>query len=212
MDFKALWENRYSQPGYAYGKEANEFFKSCLHTYQLRGHILLPAEGEGRNAVFAAKAGLEVTAFDTSEAARVKALQLAKEQEVEISYHVGGLEALHFPDNTFDCVGLIFAHFPPPLRVPYHEQLAKLLKTGGKVILEAFSKKQLAYNSVNPSSGGPKNIDMLFSEDEIRQEFAGFHILELREEEVELNEGAYHKGKASVIRFVGEKKSMVQDA
>lgn len=205
MDFKAMWDNRYSQPDYAYGKSANEFFKSCINKYKLQGRMLLPAEGEGRNAVFAAKAGFEVTAFDISAAAKAKALQLAKEQGVSIDYQVGSLEALNFQESSFDCIGLIFAHFPPHLRRSYHQQLSTLLKTGGKIILEAFSKKQLEYNSVNPSSGGPKNIDMLFSEDEIREEFPGFKILELSEEEVELSEGLYHKGKASVIRFVGEK-------
>ena len=54
--------------------------------------------------------------------------------------------------------------------------------------------------------GGPKEIDVLFSIEEVRADFAGYEVEELVEKEIELNEGVYHNGLGSVIRFVGKKK------
>ncbi len=54
--------------------------------------------------------------------------------------------------------------------------------------------------------GGPKDIESLFSIDEIKADFYNNDILELREIEINLSEGIYHNGQGSVIRFVGQKK------
>lgn len=199
---KEFWNERYGQEEYAYGVEPNAFFKDQLGKINSKGNLLMPAEGEGRNAIYAAKQGFEVTAFDMSEEAKNKALQLTGLNNVEIKYKTGTLEQLQFTEDSFDAVGLIFAHFPAHLREPYHKHFIKLLKPGGFIILEGFSKRQLKY-----SSGGPKNLEMLFSLENIKNDFSELDAITLIEEEIELNEGLYHKGPASVIRFVGEKAS-----
>ncbi|MCB0505111.1 MAG: class I SAM-dependent methyltransferase [Cyclobacteriaceae bacterium] len=197
---KEFWNERYGQKEFAYGTKPNTFFKEQLGKLNVRGSILLPAEGEGRNAVFAAKQGLQVTAFDTSEEARNKALQLAETNKVNITYFTGALEQIKLKDTSFDAIGLIFAHFPPQLKTHYHKQFIDFLKPGGLIILEGFSKKQLNY-----SSGGPKNLDMLFSLKEIESDFDGLETLVLDEKLIELDEGLFHQGDASVVRFVGKK-------
>jgi hypothetical protein len=53
--------------------------------------------------------------------------------------------------------------------------------------------------------GGPKDIDSLFSMEEIRADFPNYTIIELVEKDIELSEGLYHNGTGSVIRFVGVK-------
>ncbi|MDB4303160.1 class I SAM-dependent methyltransferase [Desulfosarcina sp.] len=202
---KEFWDSRYSEKEYAYGIEPNEFFKKTLAKLQLKGNILFPAEGEGRNAVFAAKMGLQVNAFDLSEEGKKKANQLAKSNNVKINYSVGELSEQAYEENSFATIVLIFAHFPPPLRLKMHQQLSKLLKPNGIIIIEGFSKNQMKFHETNPLAGGPRNMDMLFSKEEIKNDFPGFEILQLKEEVVELNEGNYHKGKSSVIQFVGRK-------
>ena len=205
---KSFWDERYSDADYAYGKEPNAFFKETLDTLQLKGKALFPAEGEGRNAVYAAKKGLEVTAFDMSMEGKKKALQLADENRVTIEYLVYEFDKLYFTENSFDLIVLIFAHFPPELNNIYYKKLANYLKPGGYIIAEAFSKEQLKYSEANPLAGGPKNINMLFSIDDFNNNFPDFEVFELQQQEIELSEGLFHKGKASVIRFVGKKPLM----
>ena len=112
----------------------------------------------------------------------------------------------YYDNNQFDAIALIYAHFPADIKSQYHKTLDKYLMKGGTVIFEAFSKNHLAYNSVNEKIGGPKDINMLFSKEELKSDFANYEIVELDEKEIELNEGLFHNGRGSVIRFVGRKK------
>jgi hypothetical protein len=74
------------------------------------------------------------------------------------------------------------------------------------LIFEAFSKAHLELSTQNPSVGGPRELDMLFSLDEIAGDFQDFAIAILREETVHLAEGIYHNGLGAVVRLVGIKK------
>ena len=191
-DYKAMWDERYMENEFVYGKEP--------------ASILMPADGEGRNGVFAARLGWNVTSSDLSEEGKLKALDLAKENNVTISYSVGDLEQLHFEKESFDAVGLIYAHFAADKKSALHQQLNDYVKPGGIIIFEAFSKLHLLYNELDPKVGGPKDINMLFSIAEIAADFENYEILLLEEKEIILDEGKYHIGKGSVIRFVGRKK------
>ncbi len=200
------WDERYKTEEFVYGLESNLYLKDQLENI-LPGKILFPAEGEGRNAVYAATKGWDVYAFDISEVGAKKANSLAKNKNVLINYQVGNLSNFDFEESQFDVIALIFAHFGGENRTELHQELTKLLKKGGTVILEAFSKKQIEYQAKNPLSGGPRNLDMLFSVEEIKADFPDFKIIELAEKEVELKEGSFHVGRASVIRFIGIKTS-----
>jgi SAM-dependent methyltransferase len=199
------WDERYSDPEFAYGKEPNDFFKTWLPTLE-PGSILMPAEGEGRNGVFAARIGWKVTAFDLSIEGQSKALKLAEEHHVTLNYTVGDFEQLDFEPESFDAIGLIYAHFPGAKKAAFHHKLDGYLKPGGVIIFEAFSKRNLQLKQENPKVGGPDDLNMLFSTTEIAADFNNYEILLLEEAEIELNEGKYHIGTGSVVRFVGRKK------
>lgn len=202
--YKKMWDDRYKDQEYAYGKEPNLFFKEWLGKYE-PGSLLMPADGEGRNGVFAAEVGWDVTSFDLSLEGKLKALELAKENQVSIEYLVGDLEELQFEKESFDAIGLIYAHFAADKKSSFHRKLDTYLKPGGLIILEAFSKNHLYLNSLDPKVGGPRDMDMLFSTTEIGADFENYDILMLQEEETILEEGKYHSGKGSVVRFVGRK-------
>lgn len=203
-DWLNMWNNRYKQQEYAYGIEPNEYLKSQLA--QLKpGKILLGAEGEGRNAVYAAKMGWEVFAFDISEEGRNKALELANINEVEIDYRVGSFPELGFEHAYFDAIALIYAHFPPQLKKSYFELLNDCLKNNGTVIFEAFGKKHLPYREKNNKVGGPPDYDSLYSIEDLKQYFPNYELTELTEQEIKLSEGLYHNGVGSVARFHGVK-------
>ncbi|MBF2708078.1 class I SAM-dependent methyltransferase [Flavobacterium soyangense] len=200
-----MWNERYMDNDFVYGKEPNLFFKEWLQKFE-PGYLLMPADGEARNGVFAAQLGWEVTSFDLSEEGKLKALELAKENKVTIDYIVGDLEELQFNKESFDAIGLIYAHFAAEKKSILHKKLNDYLKPGGLIIFEAFSKAHLTYNEFDPKVGGPKDINMLFSTAEIAADFENYEILLLEEKEILLEEGKYHIGKGSVIRFVGRKK------
>ncbi len=198
------WDDRYSKEEFVYGEEPNNFLREQLQKLKPR-KILFPAEGEGRNAVFAATKGWDVYAFDISSVGKRKAEELAKKNNVKIKYEVGGLQSLNYKPESFDVIALIYAHFPAEIKSEYHKTLGNYLKKGGIIIFEAFSKKHLEYISRNESVGGPREIEMLFSKEEIQSDFNNFEIIELDEKVIQLNEGSFHNGEGSVIRFIGRK-------
>lgn len=203
---KEFWDQRYAELEYAYGEQPNVFFQKELMKLSKVGKILLPADGEGRNGVFAAQLGWDVYSFDISEEGKKKAEQLAENRNVVLNYQVGDFLEMNYQQNSFEVVGLVYSHFPPKIREIYHQRIVKLLKPGGKIIMEGFSTKHLEYNSVNPAVGGPKDEALLFSKEMVLKDFNDFEIISLEQEEVDLNEGNYHIGKGNVIRFVGIKK------
>lgn len=203
---KEFWNERYSREEYVYGKDPNDYLKAKLID-EKPGKILFPAEGEGRNAVFAAKQGWEVSAFDLSTEGRKKALKLAEAESVDINYKVSDLQNLSFKPGEFNAIALIFAHFSPRERKEFFSKIPAYLKEGGKVIFEGFASKHSEYQESNPAIGGPKDPKMFFSEEEVREAFQKLQFLEFYEGEVELREGNYHLGKGWVIRFVAQKQS-----
>ena len=193
------WDQRYSVKGYVYGEAPNVFFKSQLAKLS-PGRILLPCEGEGRNGVYAATLGWSVEAFDGSELGKAKALKLANSQNVHINYLIADAAAIQYPDNSFDVVALIYAHFPDHIRREIHQRAMRWLKPGGRIILEAFNPNQL-----RNVSGGPKDLSMLYTTDMLQKDFEGLSVGVLETQQVDLNEGKYHDGVADVIRYVGIK-------
>lgn len=202
---KEFWDERYSSEEYVYGELPNEYFHSRFTQFD-PGEILFAAEGEGRNAVFAAKCDWKVSAFDISKEAKKKAEKLAKRHEVELDYRVGELPDLKFEENDFDAIAMVYAHFPLKLRKQYHQLLLSYLRRDGLVIFEGFSKKHRVYQEKNPNVGGPKDENLLYSIEEIKEDFGSLNFIELYETEVDLKEGKFHDGLGAVIRFVAQKK------
>ena len=199
------WNDRYSKEEFAYGEVPNNYLKEQIEKLSA-GKILFPAEGEGRNAVFAARLGWTVSAFDISDEGKNKAIRFAEANNVTIDYQVGELGSLNYQSEQFDAIALIYAHFPAAIKSSIHKTLDQYLRKGGIIIFEAFSKKHLEYLAKNDKVGGPKDIESLFSIEEIQSDFPNYEIIELAEKEIELNEGMFHNGTGSVIRFVGRKK------
>lgn len=194
-----LWNQRFSEEGFAYGSEPNLFFKEEIDKIN-PGKLLLVAEGEGRNGVYAARLGWSVDAFDFSEAAKAKAMKLAESNGVQLNYAVGDLKDISFNNGYYDAAALIYVHLEPELRSAVIKKVIEALKPGGRLILEVFDKEQLGR-----SSGGPKDIDHLYSLEEVVEEFSEMDFITLVKEVIELDEGKYHQGEAVVIRFVGAK-------
>lgn len=196
---QSFWNERYSAAEYAYGTHPNVFFKTCLPQLPV-GNLLLPAEGEGRNAVFAASQGWQVEAFDYSEAGMQKAQALATSQGVEISYAIYDIRSFPWETAAYDAVGLFFVHVPPDLRQFLHAQAIRTLKPGGHLILEAFAPAQLQFQS-----GGPRDTSMLYTPELLEQDFQELEIILSDTLITTLEEGPYHSGTAAVTRLFAKK-------
>ena len=197
---KEMWDNRYAIEEYVYGTEPNTYFKNFID-HLTPGRLLLPGEGEGRNAVYAARLGWTVQAIDYSPEARKKALRLAGKHGVDIHYEVVDIQDFRAPENHFDLIAIIFLHLDPADRRDFHQSLLPCLKPGGHVILEAFEKKQL-----NLQTGGPKNIEYLYHLDDILAEFSALQTIESSEETLLLDSNLLHRGEGRVIRYIGQQR------
>ena len=201
---KEFWDELYSASAYAYGKNPNSYFKSCLDKLS-SGSLLLAAEGEGRNAVYAAEKQWKISAYDWSEIARDKALKLAKEKQVHLDYHLGSLKDLNFEANSFDALGLIYVHFPEGIRQLNHGKLLNYIKPGGHLIMEAFHEDHLEYQRQNPAVGGPKMLQQLYTAEKIQSDFVDLDFHYLEEVEITLEEGFMHNGTTKVVRALAQK-------
>ncbi|MBN2681630.1 MAG: methyltransferase domain-containing protein [Bacteroidales bacterium] len=193
---KEKWDERYSNEQYIYGVEPNVFFKEFLLKQTKKGKNLLPAEGEGRNAVFAAQQGFDVYAFDYSVEAKKKAEKLANLNHVTINYDVCNIEDFQSAEK-FDYIGLFFVHLPEPFRTSFFRNLTNFLAKDGIIFGEVFSKEQ-----INNQTGGPPSLSLLYSKAEIEEIFVNKPFDALLQIQTTLNEGLLHQGIASVIRFI----------
>ena len=196
---KDFWNERFAETEFVYGTDPNEFFAEQLEHLK-PGKLILPADGEGRNAVYAAQNGWDVTAVDYSESGKDKALKLAQDQNVEIQYDLSDLAEYDFGKEIYDAAAFTYVHLPRSIIKEVYANVIKSLKSGAKVIVEVYSVNQLGRDS-----GGPKDERVLYTEEKLRELLSGTNIKWMKEMEIDLSEGKYHVGKAMVIRAVAER-------
>jgi SAM-dependent methyltransferase len=195
------WEARYAVPEYAFGKEPNYFLKSCSDLLPPSGRALAVADGEGRNGVWLAQQGLDVVSLDFSPAAQKKARALAAERRVNVAFTQADVHAWDYPAAAFEVVVEIFTQFSSPAeRSRKWAGMRRTLKSGGLLILQGYTRKQLQYGT-----GGPKQIENLYTRAMLESEFLGFHQLHIVEEEREIHEGTSHGGMSAMIGLTGRK-------
>jgi cyclopropane fatty-acyl-phospholipid synthase-like methyltransferase len=195
------WENRFRKPDYAFGKEPNYFLASCKPLLPKTGKALAVADGEGRNGVWLAEQGLEVISLDFSPSAQAKAAALAKERGVKIEIVRADVHSWNYPENVYDVVVEIFTQFSTPSeRAMKWAGMRKALKSGGLLILQGYTPKQLQYGT-----GGPKQVENLYTRQMLEEAFRGFHDMKIVEEELEMHEGSSHGGMSAVIGLTARK-------
>ena len=193
------WDERYSDPDYVYGTEPNTYLVS-VNEYIPRGKVLCLCEGEGRNAVYLAQQGCEVTAVDASAVGMHKAQQLAAARGVTIETHVSDLAHFQIEAHAWDAIVSIFCHVPPALRHRLHRACVDGLKPAGVLILEAYTPRQIEYKT-----GGPPTAEMTMHLEALEQELHGLTFLHAVEMDREVVEGKYHTGTGAVVQIVARK-------
>jgi len=196
----AAWEDRYAIPDYLFGREPAAFLIDHAHLLTPGATALSVADGEGRNSVFMARQGLRVTALEYAPSAIAKARRLADEQGVEVDFR----EADVFADDwggPYDLLAAIFIQFADPAgRDVLFGKMQAALRPGGLLLLHGYTPEQ-----VGRGTGGPPQVENMYTEALLAKAFAGWDILENRSHEREIQEGKGHSGLSALIDFVARK-------
>lgn len=195
-----FWNKKFSNEEYIYGSSPNVFIEQQLANLKVPQKILFAGAGEGRNAVYAARKGHDVYAYDQSDVAAQKAHSLAAQLGVDLAYTVEDALNISYPTECMDIIVMNFFHLPSDIRSMAYNTVSQFLKVGGLLVAEFFHKDQLG-----KASGGPQSIEMLYDEEDINALFPNFRFTRLEKASYILDEGPLHQGEAAVLRLVGEK-------
>lgn len=194
-----MWDARFEANPFFYGKMPNDFLVSAVASIP-KGKVLCLAEGEGRNSVFMARSGYEVTGVDFSEKALAHARSLALSNGVVVDYQQEDLAVFDMGDNAWDGIVSIFCHLPSALRVDLHQRVVRGLKPGGVYVMESYAPEQ-----VGLGTGGPSDLDMLLSWKQAQTELQGLQMEVCHQIERAIFEGVGHNGSSVVTQVVGRK-------
>lgn len=201
VDPAGMWNERFAREEAIYGDQPNAYLRAQAARLKPGMSVFVPGDGYGRNGIWLASQGMNVRTVDLSSVGVERSRARAAKAGLSLISEVADLSTWSWPENEFDSVAAIFVHLPSEIRGTIHARMLKSLRSGGLLILEAFSPKQLRH-----SSGGPKQVEMLYTAEQLRSDFAGAEILELEEAEIQIAEGPLHSGAAEVVRGVFRKK------
>lgn len=197
------WNERFQGEDYVFGTEPNVFIADMHKRLALTGNALAIAEGEGRNAVFLAREGMNVTVWDYAESGLNKANKLAEASGVEIRTELVDLGEAQWTKEQWDEIICVFGHFPKELRTRTLEGVKTAVKPGGYFLTEVYSPYQIPYRS-----GGPQDPQYLYAPGDFLEAFADWRIVHFFMGEVVRQEGQGHQGLSHVIQFAGQKPSI----
>jgi SAM-dependent methyltransferase len=201
-DAAQTWNQRFREDGYIFGTEPNAWLAEHASVWRVGQRVLCVADGEGRNSVWLAGRGLGVDAFDIADAGVAKARRLAAARGVAVNFAVADCDALNWPEAVYDGVAAIFVQFADPaMRERLFANMKRCLRPGGVLVLQGYTPKQLEYKT-----GGPPKLSHLYTPQLLREAFADFDLLQLRDYEAELAEGDRHHGRSALVGLVARRR------
>jgi len=201
-DAREFWDARFAAAEYIFGTEPNRFLVSQRDQFLAGAKVLDVATGEGRNAVWLAQHDCRVTGIDVSALGLAKARRLAAARGVEIDLEQADVRTWAWPSNRFDAIVSIFIQFAAPVeRQRVFDGIKAALRPGGVIVLQGYTPKQLEYRT-----GGPPQVNHMYTEELLRAAFSDMDIIHLREHEDVLAEGTKHVGQSAVIDLVARKR------
>jgi len=200
VQMREMWDERYSESGFAYGEEPNEFVKEMANSIPPNKEVLCLGAGEGRNAVYLATLGHSVHALDLSKVGAKKTKELAEKYQCSVTYTVADLETFDLGKERWDYIISIFCHTDPVWRNDLFGRIINSLRRNGTFILEGYSKEQ-----IHNDTGGTKEQSWLVSISELEDAFNTLKIEKLEQVEIDLHEGKYHHGTSSVVHLIARR-------
>lgn len=177
-----------------YGVPRNAFLESQRTRLRPGMRALCVADGAGRNGIWLARAGLDVTAFDFSAVALRRASTLAREAGVRVCLRQSDIFSWDWRERPYDVVVATSIQFlSPAQRLPVFRGFREALVGGGVLLLQGFRARQLEYGT-----GGPAQPENLYTRRLLRESFAGWSIRLLRAHDETLEAG----GRLALIDLV----------
>ena len=197
-----FWNDRYKTDEFIFGREPNAFVKSQAHLFKPGMKVLSIADGEGRNGVFVARQGADVLAVDFSDAALEKAQGLADEFGADITFQQQDVYQWFGEEEAYDIVLAIFIQFAPPeKRTILFNNIKKMVKPGGLIVMEGYRPEQLEYKT-----GGPPQAENMYTRSLLEEAFSDFDIIHLEEHDSIVDEGKGHSGKSALIDLIARRR------
>ena len=200
------WDERYATDEYVYGTQPNDFVRDHVTSLPPGGRVLCLADGEGRNGVFLAQQGMNVTSVDQSSVGLAKASALAEQRGVSISTAVADLVWYDLGTEQWDAIVSVFCHLPPDLRRSVHQRVVQALRPGGVFLLEAYTPQQLEFHT-----GGPPTVELLMTSSSLTEELEGLDMLLNHEITRDIHEGRLHDGPSAVVQVLARKPASPND-
>jgi SAM-dependent methyltransferase len=200
------WDERYATDEYVYGTQPNDFVRDHVTSLPPGGRVLCLADGEGRNGVFLAQQGMNVTSVDQSSVGLAKASALAEQRGVSISTAVADLVWYDLGTEQWDAIVSVFCHLPPDLRRSVHQRVVQALRPGGVFLLEAYTPQQLTFRT-----GGPPTVELLMTSSSLTEELEGLDMLLNHEITRDIHEGRLHDGPSAVVQVLARKPASPND-
>jgi len=200
------WDERYATDEYVYGTQPNDFVRDHVTSLPPGGRVLCLADGEGRNGVFLAQQGMNVTSVDQSSVGLAKASALAEQRGVSISTAVADLVWYDLGTEQWDAIVSVFCHLPPDLRRSVHQRAVQALRPGGVFLLEAYTPQQLTFRT-----GGPPTVELLMTSSSLTEELEGLDMLLNHEITRDIHEGRLHDGPSAVVQVLARKPASPND-
>jgi SAM-dependent methyltransferase len=195
-----LWDSRYDRPDYLFGTEPAAFLTRHARVLPPKSRILCVADGEGRNSVYLAGLGHDVTAFDQSGVALAKARRLAQDNAVTVTFAQSGIEAWDWSQPYDAVLGVFIQFIGPEGRGQLFADIARAIRPGGVLLLHGYAPRQVGYGT-----GGPSAVANMYTLDLLRDSFAGWDVLHAADYDAEISEGVGHSGGSGLIDFVARK-------
>lgn len=166
-----MWDGRYRERGAVWGGEPNRFVVEVATDIE-PGTALDLGCGQGRNALWLASLGFDVTGLDLSPVAVEQAEAMAAELGIDATFEAVDLLEWDPEGRVWDLVLLAYIHLPEVLRKRVHAAALKAVAPGGRVVVIAHH-----LDNYGSGTGGPSNPDWLFTEAQLAGDFSNLNIV-----------------------------------
>lgn len=196
-----MWEDRFAaEEGYLFGTAPAAVLTDNPGLVVPGISALSVSDGEGRNSVWLAQQGMDVSAFDMSPTAVERAEALAIERGVTLEVAVSDWQSWDWSRQFDLVVGIFIQWADPDFRTRQFADMKRATKPGGRVLLHGYTPEQIAHGT-----GGPRNPVQLYTPGILSAAFSDWRIERLAAYERHVDEGRGHNGQSALIDLIAKR-------